>query len=183
MSQYNEQFIRSLQLRGARTALGPSSARGPGNAGVGIAGRKYFGELDLRQFGTDQPNRFRGALDEATNALRDSFPPKARHWWGLARKGMNIFLRDCLYTCYLRDKYHLHLAEAYYEVPLDSLTGRELYKKAQGSLPRWQTIRHLSEMESNKFQEVAAREAAKHQIHRVHLDVFWWGARQTNEDS
>jgi hypothetical protein len=91
MSKYNEQFIRSLQLRGARTALGPSSARGPGNAGVGSAGRKYLGELDLRQFGTDQVNRFRDALDEATNGLRDSFPPTARHW-GLARKGINIFL-------------------------------------------------------------------------------------------
>jgi hypothetical protein len=182
VARYTEQFIHALQLRAARSAIGPSTARGRGNTGVVSRGREYLGQLDLRRFGTSQPKRFRNALDEATDGLRGSFPRTARHW-GLARKGLNIFLRDCLYTSYLSDVYSLQLAEPYYEVPLDSLTGRALYTEADGALPRWRTIRDLSKMVSDQFQEVAARVAAERRIHRVHLDAFWWGVRQTNEDS
>jgi len=150
--------------------------RGGGNKRVAEAGREFLGELDLRRFGTDRKRRFVGALDDATEALRTSFPRKARHW-GLARKGLNIFLRNCLYPVYLSDAYSLDRAEAFFEVPLDSLTGDELYRASAETLPRWKTIRGLTPEVSALFQTVAASVAAERRMARVHLDAVWWGVR------
>ena len=33
--------------------------------------------------------------------------PKKSRRWGRARKGLNIFLRDCLYTVHIRKAYRL----------------------------------------------------------------------------
>ena len=71
--------------------------RGAGNTGVVTAARTHLGRLDLRPFGTRDDDRFRVALNSATTRLRAALPEEAR-CWGLARKGLNIFLRDCLYN-------------------------------------------------------------------------------------
>ena len=95
--------------------------RGAGNTGVVTAARTHLGRLDLRPFGTRHNDRFRAELNSATTRLRAVLPEDARHW-GLARKGLNIFLRDCLYTVYLRERYRLDRAEPFFEVPLDSIS-------------------------------------------------------------
>ena len=64
-----------------------------------------------------------GELDTATMELCAAMPREVRAW-GLARKALNIFLRECLYTSYLRDASRLDRSEHYLELPLDSLTGR-----------------------------------------------------------
>ena len=170
-------MLQPLQARVARSALGPSSMRGAGNKGVAAAGREYLVHLDLRAFGVRSPERFSSVLDHATKGLVGAFPKAARHW-GLARKGLNIFLRECLYTIYLREAYRLDRAEAHFEVPLDSITGNELYLASGGRLPRWQSVRGLSPDVSQAFQEVAAHVAARRRIARVHLDALWWGERR-----
>ncbi len=90
---------------------------------------------------------------------------------------MNIFLRECLYTVYLRDAYDLGAAESFFEVPLDSLTGQALHEASPKTLPRWQTVRGLERSVSDKFQQVASRVARKRGVARVHLDAVWWGQR------
>ncbi|MGE3843430.1 MAG: hypothetical protein AB7I50_17805 [Vicinamibacterales bacterium] len=115
-------------------------------------------------------------LDRATDALVRRLPQSARHW-GLARKGLNIFLRECLYTVYLRDRHHLDRAEQFLEVPLDSLTGKELHSASHGRLRRWRTVRGLDRSTSQAFQEEAMRIARSRGIARVHLDAEWWGRR------
>jgi hypothetical protein len=109
--------------------------RGAGSRGVVAAGRPFLCKLELRRFAA----RFRRAIDRATDGLIRAFPRPARHW-GLARKGLNIFLRNCLYTSHLRDAYELGIAGSFFEVPLDSLTGRALYEVSDRTLPRWQTV-------------------------------------------
>jgi hypothetical protein len=177
MSPVSKELLRALQARAARAALGPSSMRGAGSRGVVAAGRSYLSVLNLRPFGNANQRRFRRAVDDATAGLLQSLPSHARHW-GLARKGLNIFLRDCLYTVYLRDAYGLGSAESNFEIPLDSLTGRALWKAAKGSLPRWDVVRRLRPALSDRFQAVAAQLAATRGIARVHLDAFWWGERR-----
>lgn len=108
-------------------------------------------------------------------------PQRARHW-GRARKGLNIFLRGCLYTCYLRDEYGLDSAEKFFEMPLDSITGQRLYDEADAVLPAWKTVRDLDPATSAAYQDAAARLAAKKSISRVHLDAIWWGRRSSPED-
>jgi len=150
--------------------------RGPGNRGVIESGRQFLSAVALGPFGTTNSAKFRQALDSSTLGLTASFPREARHW-GLARKGLNIFLRECLYTVYLRDAYRLDRAESYFEVPLDSLSGRALWEGSQRSLPRWATVRGLTPALSDEFQRVASDLARKRRIARVHLDALWWGQR------
>jgi hypothetical protein len=169
-------LLQAFESRAARGALGASIMRSAGGRGAVRAGRGFLEEIDLRRFRTSSETRFRSALDETTAGLQAAFPRQARHW-GLARKGLNIFLRDCLASVYLRDTYSLQMAEEFYEVPLDSVSGTMLHRLSNGSLPRWGTVRDLTPDLSDEFQTVAGRIAANRGIARVHLDAIWWDQR------
>ena len=153
--------------------------RGRGNAGVVQAGREVLCHVDLAEFGAARAARFRDALDRTTDELVQAFPRSARHW-GLARKGLNIFLRECLYTVYIRDAHRLDRAEEYFEVPLDSLSGRAIWLASDRSVPRWQTVRGLGVKTSDEYQAAASRIARGYRVARVHLDALWWGQRTEN---
>jgi hypothetical protein len=170
-------FIEAVQSRAARVACGASATRGQGK-GVVKAGRLFLAGLPLSQFGTGSRRLFLKRLDHATLLLCNSLPPKGRSW-GLARKLLNIFLRDALYTIYLSEKFHLKRAEENFEVPLDSITARQLCKEAgRGVLPRWIGVKHLTQEASTTYQAYAANSARSHSIARAHLDTYWWGHRK-----
>jgi hypothetical protein len=150
--------------------------RGAGSTGVVAAARTHLGDMPLRPFGTPSRSTFLSRLDTATNGLRRVLPKRAQYW-GLARKGLNIFLRDCLYNAYLRSEFGLAAAEEFFEVPLDSITGTHLVLASRGALPRWHTVRGLDARTSTDYQKVAATLAAECGIARIHLDAVWWGER------
>jgi hypothetical protein len=138
-------------------------------------------QLNLKAFGQSTKEQFAERLDAATAELRDSLPRGARHW-GLARKVVNIFLRDCLYTTYLDSAYSLRNVEAYLELPLDSITAIHLKRAAgRGKLPAWPGVKHLTERLSAKFQEAASSEAARQSIRRIHLDAIWWSVSRDSD--
>ena len=170
-------LLRAIQHHNARAAIGSSSMRGAGSAGVVRSARAFLGEMPLRPFGTSSGSKFLSRLDSATHDLKRALPKEAQRW-GLARKGLNIFLRDCLYTTYLRDEYDLALAENFFEVPLDSITGAHLVRASQGALSPWNTVRGLKAKTSADYQAVAATLAAEKGVARVHLDAVWWGERE-----
>lgn len=167
--------LSAIQAYTARSAITSSSMRGAA-AGAIPAARDFLGELPLGPFGTTSRAKFSTQLDRATDRLMKELPKKARSW-GRARKGLNIFLRGCLYTSYLRDEYRLGQAEDFFEVPLDSITGVRLFEASGGALPSWTTVRDLDAETSEKYQSVAAATAAPQGIARVHLDAVWWGRR------
>jgi hypothetical protein len=169
-------FLRAVQYREARIAVGASATRGQG-AGTVIAARGFFSDLDLHRFGVAKPDLFRIQLDKATDELRLKLPRRAATW-GLARKLTNIFLRGALYTTYLCEHFNLANAEAFLELPLDSITSRELRNRAgRGVLPRWQGVKRLTLDASDEYQSYAQECATKCRLARVHLDTFWWGVR------
>lgn len=138
-----KEFLAAVQSRVARIAVGPSTVRGKGHAGAVAAAQAFFREVDLADFGVSPP-AFRKALDRATRALVRRLPKGARHW-GIARKLLNIFLRDSLYTTYLDTEYCLSRAVEALEIPLDSITGKQLNRIAgRGGLPRWPGVKNLS---------------------------------------
>jgi hypothetical protein len=94
-------------------------------SGVVESARSFQRAVQLKPFGTPKRARFIANLDATTVALQRNLPRGARHG-GVARKVLNIFVRDCLYTIYLRDAYLLAQAEKYFEVPLDSVAGNQL---------------------------------------------------------
>jgi len=134
-------------------------------------------------FGKTTESGFAKNLDTATHALCDALPRGARHW-GLARKVINIFLRNCLYTTYLDAAFGLHWNEPYFELPLDSITAVHLKRAAgRGRLPAWPGVKHLTEPISAKFQEAATAEADRRRISRIHLDAIWWSVSRDNDAS
>ncbi len=173
------EFLRAIQSRAARAAVGASAVRG-GPAGTKKAARNHLRSIDLARFAV-RPSRFPSVLNRETKRLQVVLPKGAR--WGLARKVLNIFLRDCLYTTYLENRYHLSRAEAALEIPLDRLTATALRQTMdRGALPKWLGVKHLRPSDSARFQSVAMQIADDLGIHRVHLDsVFWSQGRDEDE--
>lgn len=169
-------FIRAAQWRAARIAASVSATRRQGK-GAAKAAREYLCRLSLGRLGIPQERLFRERLDRATRNLVSALPRTARSW-GLARKLLNIFLRDSLYTTYLARHFHLEKSEPFLEIPIDSITARRLRERAgRRVLPRWRGVKHLTSEDNAQYQAYAARVARKRRVTRVHLDTFWWGER------
>jgi hypothetical protein len=169
-------LIRAAQCRAARIAAGVSATRGQGR-GAARAAREYLSELNLRRFSTSDYSLFSRQLDQATANLMSILPRRARSW-GSARKLLNIFLRDALYTTYLTTHFDLSKVEPLLEIPLDSITTRRLRERAgRRELPCWRGVKHLTKSDNERFQAHASRVARGRGIDRVHLDTFWWGER------
>jgi len=169
-----QDFIRAIQSRTARVAVSASSVRGAGGKGVVRAARNFLRQLDLSRFSVDDASRYAAELDRATNELRSALPRGAQHW-GVARKVLNIFLRDCFYTSYLVSKYRLHRSESFMELPLDSITAKQLKSTVgRGALPSWCGVKHVTPEINARFQNAAAIEAGKQRTTRLHLDAVWW---------
>src|SRR5262249_47184715 len=93
-------FLAAIQARTARVSIGASTARGRGNKGAVMAARSFLCTLNLREFGITKASTFAARLNRTTWRLAAALPRRCQRW-GLARKFLNIFLRDCLYTKYL----------------------------------------------------------------------------------
>src|SRR4051794_29968500 len=89
-----------IQSRAARIAVSPSTVRGKGSKGTVSAARRYLRKMKLGDFQVRTQAAFLAALDGHTEALQQKLPKPVRRW-GLARKVMNIFLRDCVYSRHL----------------------------------------------------------------------------------
>ena len=174
-------FLKTIQSRTARGAVSPSAVRGRGHRGTVAAARLFLRQVDLRLFGCSNAGDFARALNSTTVQLQNALPSETQKW-GIARKVLNIFLRDCLYTTYLERAYRLRRAEHLFELPLDSITGTALKRAAgRGGLPKWPGVKHLKSSLSAKFQRAAGVEATRQGIARVHLDAVWFSiARDEN---
>ena len=169
----NADLTAALRARIARVAVGPSTVRHC-PAGTAEAARRFLRHVDLSRFAAGDGEQFRTELDLVTSDLQAVLPGDARQW-GLARKILNMFLRDCVYNAHLRAAYALGRGERHCEVPLDSTVVRRLAASESGrALPAWPGISGLGPDVSDEYQAVAARVAALLRVRRVHLDAFWW---------
>jgi len=171
-------FIQAVQNRVAVVAISPSAVRNAGASGVVTAATKFMASLDLRSYAISEEKAFRKALDEGTNQLKRALPKKAQHW-GLARKCLNIFLRDAFYNGYLLNEFGLAQAEQCYEIPLDSVVVVQMREKAKGAgwqpLPQWKGVKNLQQQDSDQYQEFASNWAEQCiKKPRVHLDTYLW---------
>ncbi len=167
--------IRAIQRKVAVSALPASALRGQRTPGLIRCARDFFTDLQLIQFGVTEIDAFVTALDEVTHELLATFPKTARRW-GIARKAVNLFLRDAYYNQFLATEYGLSGAAAFYELPLDSYTARALDEfDDERDLPTWRTVAQLTESDSAEYQEAATDMAAEYDCVRVHLDAYIWG--------
>lgn len=163
-----------IQSHVARSCISASAVRGTGNAGVLPAAQHFLRHLDLRLFGTDRAHVFSAALEQTTRRLMRCLPSSARRW-GLARKLLNLFLRDATYCIHLRQAYRLDRAESLLELPLDSITGVALASMS-ATRPRmkWPGVRALDPACSARLQSVALQLAGQRGIARIHIDALLW---------
>lgn len=166
-------LIRAIRRRLARTTASASAVRGAPK-GTAKAGRQFLQDLDLEQFGTRDRRLFRQLLDLETARLAAVLPGQPQRTWGVARKLINLFLRECAYNVYVRETFHLGRSERLLELPLDSHTAEEVIRRSKGTTARWTGVNRLDAAQSEAFQTDAALLAQKLGILRVHLDVLFW---------
>lgn len=169
----NAKILAAIQCMVARGAIGPSAVRSQGASGVADAARRFLTAIQLSRFSIAERDTFGRVLDDETERLAASLPLPARSW-GLARKCMNIFLREAFYNAFLQSQYHLAAAEKLYEIPLDGIVADALRSRAPGELPRWLGVRNLNADISAKYQSIAERLSADEGVARVHLDAVYW---------
>ncbi len=168
-----DEFIVELQKHIANVSIGSSTVRGRPMGTVHSA-RSYLAKLDLNNVHILDERQFKVWMNKKTAYLKSKLPEGAQQW-GLARKCLNIFLRDALYNQYLCKKFNLKHVESWLEVPLDSQVAKALRKEDEGSvLPRWKTIKDLNKPTSEFYQEVAAKVSTRKKLSRVHLDLLYW---------
>jgi hypothetical protein len=170
----NPKTINYLKKRTAELAIGNSTLRNQGAAGVAKAAREFLANVELKSFSVNSAQEFSEVLDRATVDLVQSLPDGARNW-GTARKALNIFLRDCVYNRFLSSHFAISRIHPWLEVPLDNHVASGLRKTSyKKNLPRWGTIRRLTREDSDKYQEVAAQVADRIGCNRVDLDIYLW---------
>lgn len=167
-------FITTLRKRVASAAIGASTIRRMGPKGTAVRARRFLARVNLNRLRVDSNREFEQVLDHITESFLRALPRKARRW-GLARKVLNIFLRDAAYNRYLSRRFGLRKVERWMEVPLDSHVGKQLRASSDGRhLPRWKTVVGLTPEASREFQNVAATVAQRKGVTRVDLDVYYW---------
>lgn len=166
--------LKAIQRKVAVSALPASALRGQRTPGLIRIARDFFTSLPLGPFGVVNAKLFASRLNSCTDELLSKFPRQARRW-GVARKSVNLFLRDAFYNQFLAARYNLGRSEAYYELPLDSYTAKALDEfDDEWDLPRWRGLRGLTAADSAVFQSAANDMATEYGCLRVHLDAYIW---------
>lgn len=167
-------FIATLRKRVASAAIGASTIRRMGPKGTAVRARSFLARVNLNRFRVTSKQDFNRVLEGVTESFLRALPREARRW-GVARKLLNIFLRDAAYNRYLSQRFGLRKVERWMEVPLDSHVGTQLRACSDGKhLPRWKTVVGLTPEVSTKFQKVATTVARRKGVTRVDLDVYFW---------
>jgi hypothetical protein len=185
-------FIQRLQTRIAGIAIGPSSFRNPGTAGVVKVGREFCSKLCLKTLAERLNNQtYLSFLDEQTEKLENIIIEhftltkpdlENKSAWGLARKGLNIFIRDAFDNRYIADHYKLNEHHKWQlEIPLDKHTAtmitnevEEKMHKDGKKLPSWPGVKNLTRNESLLYQESAKELAKVYNLTSVDLDIIYW---------
>src|SRR3972149_9400867 len=159
-----------------------------GSPGVVKAAREFLTDKVSLKDLKDDPlsgEGFSEWLDLQTTQLVAAFPEPARHW-GTARKVLNIFLRDAVYNCFIRQTFQLDQLSKRLEVPVDHDVAAFLRNESsidgQKRLPRWISIKSLNPEQNKEYQHAAKVIAEREGIDPVDVDVLAWrkmyGTRQ-----
>ncbi len=170
-----EQTLKAIHRKVAVSSIPASALRGQRTPGIIRTARDFLSTAPLAQFGVASEKAFASRLDAITNDLLAEFPKKARRW-GVARKAVNLFLRDAYYNQFLATEYHLSRAAIFFELPLDSYTAAAVYNNDdEWDLPKWRGLGPLTPLENAAYQEAAIDMATEYGCERVHLDAYIWG--------
>lgn len=97
---------------------------------------------------------FNALLDSFTSKLKQKIakPVNAEHW-GICRKAINLYVRDCYYNKTLNEHFSLDKVANYLETPIDSLAMKALAKHT--SFVKKSTIKALNKNTHQEWQKAA----------------------------
>jgi len=172
----NKEFLSAVQKFTGIQAVSVSTVRGLPEGSLGKI-QAYLGRLRLgRLAGMDGADYARW-LDAKTRDLQRKLRGRNKRW-GLARKSMNLFMRQCLYNTYLSRRFRLARFQKQMEIPLDSRVAREFGKDARNTrrnLTEWPSLNGLKYRVSREYQEHAEDLASRKGLPaRVFLDHYLW---------
>jgi len=178
-----QQFYQLLHRRLSQIAIGASAIRNQGSGGLIKILRQYFEtEVDLEIFikSLADETKYEEFLTGHTTKILTLFPDTAQSW-GAARKGLNLFLREIIYSKFFSYRFSLpddfeefNQFVKFMEVPLDKEVAHGLIDDSNGQLPRWINIKHLTPTLSKTYQSQALIIAAQENVARVNLDLKYW---------
>lgn len=178
-----QQFYQLLHRRLSQIAIGASAIRNQGAGGLIKILRQYFEtKVDLEHFieSLSDDIQYKDFLNKHTLHILTLFPNTAQSW-GAARKGLNLFLREIIYSKFFSHRFSLpnnfedfNLFVKFMEVPLDKEVAHGLIADSKGLLPKWINIKHLTPALSETFQNHAFIIATRENVARVNLDLKYW---------
>lgn len=163
-----------LRQRTAELSIGASTWHMRGCAGTAAAGRAALRAIDLLTFQVRQQDAFLRGLKETTQFVLGRLP-RGGSFWGVARKYLNIFLRSCVTNASIAEFYGIEHIRSWLELPLDSHVAKGIQTCSHGiQLPRWRTIKSLTEDQSAAYQGTALVIAERNGVDRIDLEWCWW---------
>lgn len=180
-----QDFYMLLRRRLSQTSIGPSTVRNQGAPGIVAILRTYFEHnVNLNEFINALPDHqnYQTFINQHTNQIVLQFPENAQSW-GAARKGLNIFLREIVYSKFFSNLYTIpeefdefNNFVQHMEVPLDKDVAKGIRQDAIIHLPNFGTIKHLTYNLSSIYQNQATIIANNENIARINLDLKYWRA-------
>jgi hypothetical protein len=140
----------------SKTCIGSNSTRGNlKEGGLNIIRQNLHRIVkldDLVRSGSEE--KFKSLLDSYTSKLKQKLgnPVKHEHW-GLCRKAINLYLRDCYYNKIINEHFKLDKIAAYLETPIDSLAMKSLWKYTTSV--KKSTIKRLNKITHQEWQKAA----------------------------
>ena len=167
-------MVELHQKRISKTCIGSNSTHG--NLGKGGLQKLHLNlhaiiKLDVIAKCSSE-SAFRSLLDSYTSKLKQKLgnPVKHEHW-GLCRKAINLYLRDCYYNKTINEHFKLDKIASYFETPIDSLAMKAL--REYTSKVRKTPLKLLDKSTHHEWQKAATNFVkAKGLANRVDADLI-----------
>lgn len=177
------EFDKLILRRLSQISTGASAFRNQGASGLVRAAQGYFEhQVPVGQFVNSLSNNshYNDFLKHHTDSLLSVLPNGAQNW-GVARKGLNLFLREIVYNSFLAEKYKIPTRMSEFnifaqnmEVPLDGHVAKALISKSNPLMPSWNSLKRLTQETSDIYQLQAIIVASQMRTARINLDLKFW---------
>lgn len=149
-------MIELHQKRISRTCIGANSTHGTlGKNGLNILHQNLYPIIKLKDVAAcKSDNEIKTLLDSYTSKLKQKIakPIHPEHW-GMCRKAINLYVRDCYYNKILNEHFSLDKVANDLETPIDSFAMKALAKHT--SFVKKSTIKALNKNTHQEWQKAA----------------------------
>ena len=169
-----QNIIELHQKKISRTCIGANSTHATlGKNGLNVLHQNLYSVIKLNEVrACKSENELKALLDSYTSKLKQKIakPIHSEHW-GMCRKAINLYLRDCYYNKALNEHFSLDKVASYLETPIDSFAMKALAKYT--SFVKKSAIKALDKNTHQEWQKAAKTFAQTNKLpNRVDADLI-----------